>query len=710
METYRFSNIKPDFTNYNQKSQYESFISGLLKTCANVNEQRPHNRMYATNIGTEVKNQQRNDSTCAEDFKQRFPQDKEFYHNGYLQYLLTAWRFDCGIEFGPWYVWNIILHQICTLVNREPEKYRKIFTNSDKKIGILWNASEFDIHKFITLLKPNLPNNIDVFLPKFNSPPTFYNESMLGLFAETVKHYYETMILACSIPAVRIMGDIQDWHNMRSAIDTVNDIFVSNGTPVKYFDMVKKTVDDFILNLDNSDYWKDLFSVIRCGSGSQEAIKGYIKGLLLDGDSKEILTTELPDMISRYPFKDLNYLPAQECNFISGIMYSYLDDDNILVPEYHTNVTFIDVERCRLTDMEIVMRQDLLKCAKILKHYGDDYSGNHKVFIPYRREKPLEIRKVPSYEQWSAGQFACSADDEQYYKIYIADIIEHNDLVTRSGFNIDRYTDIKNEARLEKLKSKFCIWIGSDHLDPLEYRLSSIDIDFWLKQTAKYVIFEKKLISHMKDIVAYIGQYRCREMYGHLVKTYNMNVYDAFFAEMKKKPFDSKIVTETGGGRFDNFLWKYDRDDYYNVLIALIFSISKDEMLDQKIRNTIIDHLIKENSDRARDMITDLREALSRRIGNIYNYVVSYNQRCPRTEADDSVSVKEAHMKANIAMKQIISLSCDKSDQYNYSKQASIMRDIDNIKYFLNIMHTHGLCDDPDIVIDYKSLVQKYTN
>ena len=35
--------------------------------------------------------------------------DQDYYHNGYLQYLLCAWVNHLGITVGPWNIWMIII-------------------------------------------------------------------------------------------------------------------------------------------------------------------------------------------------------------------------------------------------------------------------------------------------------------------------------------------------------------------------------------------------------------------------------------------------------------------------------------------------------------------------------------------------------------------------------------------------------------------------
>src|SRR5437773_1748782 len=53
-----------------------------------------------------------NDSRKIETYREDFANKYDFYHGGYVWYLFEAYMHDCGIEIAPWYIWNVIFHQI----------------------------------------------------------------------------------------------------------------------------------------------------------------------------------------------------------------------------------------------------------------------------------------------------------------------------------------------------------------------------------------------------------------------------------------------------------------------------------------------------------------------------------------------------------------------------------------------------------------------
>ena len=387
LQTFVFDeNQKPEWKSLKTKEEFcNEFLQSSADTYARESNQKLH---LQTQLETGVLI---SPDLKVENFYYNFPSTNSggkpitTYHDGYLNYLLTAWRNDCGIEVGPWHIWNIILHQLCKTVKDDPQKYRNVFTTSSEKIEIIFNdGAMFEIDKFIEELRKYVPLNIDTFVPEFPGQPLLYRESMYGLFADMVQDFYSCGILSCSIPKIRLIGSDEDWMKLLDTVKDVNKFFDAKKVKVEYLTNATKKVFEMMTHLHDSNYWKDFFSVIRCGSGGEQEIKGHVVNLLIPRPIFK--TSELPNMISRYPFK---YYPAgskkSDMNFVSGIFYSTVDEDGFLVPEYYTNILWKNMDRCKCSNVDINDIQVQLEFVKRMDKYDDYYYGPSRKHVQQKR-------------------------------------------------------------------------------------------------------------------------------------------------------------------------------------------------------------------------------------------------------------------------------------------------------------------------------------
>ena len=101
-------------------------------------------------------------------YRKDFREDLKFYTKGYLDYLYIAYIHDIGIEIAPWYLWNVMLHQIAQIVKNSGDKFRNIFTSKSEKITIYMDRDDIDISIFASSVKEMMPdpNTYDKFFPQ----------------------------------------------------------------------------------------------------------------------------------------------------------------------------------------------------------------------------------------------------------------------------------------------------------------------------------------------------------------------------------------------------------------------------------------------------------------------------------------------------------------------------------------------------------------
>ena len=444
-------NQKPEWKSLRTKDEFcNEFLQSSADTYARQNNQKLHLRTQLESgvlISPDLK---------VENFYYDFPSTNDAgkpittYHDGYLNYLLTAWRNDCGIEVGPWHIWNVVLHQLCKTVKDDPQKYRDVFTSSSEKIEIIFNdGAMFEIDRFIAELRKYVPLNIDTFVPEFPGQPSLYRESMYGLFADMVQEFYTCGILSCSIPKIRLIGSDEDWMKLLDTVKDVNKFFDAKKVKVEYLTNATKKIFEMMTHLHDPAYWKDFFSVIRCGSGGEQEITGHVVKLLIPRPIFK--TSEVPNMISRYPFK---YHPAGEkksdMSFVSGIFYSTVDEDGFLVPEYYTNILWKNMDRCKCSDIDITDIKIQLEFVKRMTKYDDHYYGPSRKHVELKRMymenslsyshyndlKTLSQISPPTFESYfkESQQYSETPDKDalpklkKSYKKYVKLVKKHNEI------------------------------------------------------------------------------------------------------------------------------------------------------------------------------------------------------------------------------------------------------------------------------------------
>jgi len=291
-------------------------------------------------------------------------------------------------------------------------------------------------------LRGLVPTDMDKFFPAFSNPPKNYIPSMYGLFGATVQKYYATFILGCSLPKLRLLGTPADWQLL---VDTITNLLqivaklesievptepepkkeaspydnYSNGFDglksagsyeFKYLLKCQRKAQEFVANLDNPSYWSTFVYTDRCGSGGEQGVRGHIMAFL---PVHEMTTYALRKTISRYPYEDEF---GGKYNFISGIMYSELDSDGILVPQYHCGNTMWKLQTQPLPSEEKEHMKLTLRALEIL----DKYDLNNVYAETERRTYDPETggNKVTKVNVPDCVWFKKPARDNRYHYYY----------------------------------------------------------------------------------------------------------------------------------------------------------------------------------------------------------------------------------------------------------------------------------------------------
>ena len=212
------------------------------------------------------------------------------YHANYLEYLEKCWAYHRGAVLTPDIMWYTLLNEIALIISESPETYRPLFTDKAEKheIVVLSNSLvELPLDAIINELTNLVPNSFaNIFLPSFSTSTPRSVFAIYSAFADTVSPYYSYSMKLCGIPEIRLEGNVNDWVKVyihyseivHKLLEIENDFVYC-----KYYSTVSSVLFNIIrvlnLDLDANEYFKDMFRLERCGSGSQTEVEGWFASL-----------------------------------------------------------------------------------------------------------------------------------------------------------------------------------------------------------------------------------------------------------------------------------------------------------------------------------------------------------------------------------------------------------------------------------------------
>lgn len=443
-------------------------------------------------------------------------EDDQFYFQGYLEYLLTAWKEHLGIEVAPWFFWNVILWVIKEINKGEPEKYRNIWSTSNDKVDILLENDKFDINQYINKLKEYVPEEtIDNLVVTFNNQPNNYLESVYGLISEISIDYYKCMVLACNIPEVRVLGDKLEWEKLLTSIDNLKNHYQKNDCLTvdidRYLTKTSAFIKECIDNLGDKEFWSKFFFIDKCGSGSQQKVSGHIEKMLI---KHEVLVENLPKLVSRFNFKLQDDKKINKGSYITGLI-SGNNENGILVGKYAyitTQYTFDQID-----EKEIKSNLDMVKCLEILNSYSRS-NVHHTLPLSCSLEKIIKDKDV------LLGNISIEEHIENLQK-------KHNNL------DVDKTIEILKKKRKE-YEGKDFFYLIEDVIQHQEKTFKNLG-NFWELGEFKRNSISKVFVDNIKWIKGRKIQYEkghikllCDNMENIL--TYLFKKYNNFYSLQKK--------------------------------------------------------------------------------------------------------------------------------------------------------------------------------
>jgi hypothetical protein len=262
------------------------------------------------------------------------PEDSRVFHKGMLGYLDRAYADHLGVCLEPAMVWHTIMCEISTHISKHVEQYRSLFTTTPDKQTITYlGDAEWDIdpREFIYELRKRIPMGTDSFLLKFSSPPPMYDVALAAVFCEAMSPYYNYMMLSCGIPFVDVQGTVEDWQKI---IRAMTDLESKLTKAEPYFKTITPHIEKIIASIQGEEdvaFWKDIYFSQKCGSGSQQEVRGWFSDFFMETPGTPFLTN-YPTHISKFTVTQAE--TGKEFTFFSGVMDSKIVE-SCLIPKFN---------------------------------------------------------------------------------------------------------------------------------------------------------------------------------------------------------------------------------------------------------------------------------------------------------------------------------------------------------------------------------------
>ncbi len=188
------------------------------------------------------------------------------------------------------------------------------------------------------------PTDSTVFLPEFSTTTFQSRMARYAAFADLVSPYYDYMMMMCGIPYIDVQGTEEDYEKVVSGWNNLTSLFPME---TEYFSRVAKIIESIYCNLSNSEYWKSMFRLEKCGSGSDVEAYGWWTDLYRKTPSTRYVEN-FSSHLACVKYQQLDTKKNYE--MIHGLLGSTLQED-CLVPDFGS-VVFEKLEEPICESME----------------------------------------------------------------------------------------------------------------------------------------------------------------------------------------------------------------------------------------------------------------------------------------------------------------------------------------------------------------------
>lgn len=260
----------------------------------------------------------------------RFDIPGNVYHSSYLDCLSVAWDCHRGVVITPDLVWYDLLCEFAGAVRDDVEAYRHLFTSTEGKQEILVQTSDpevIPVDRLVEALGKKTVLPPDLFLPQFTTTTPRSRLAHQAAFADAASPYYNYSMYCCGIPFVDVRGSYADWEKLASYWRGLgSQLHTDRGFHLRVCGVLNRLLS----GIESPDFWRDIFSLERCGSGGQVEVGGWYSELFRKTPPVRYVENFSPHA-SRVDYRCID--TSKSYRMFHGVFSSALDDD-LLTPEF----------------------------------------------------------------------------------------------------------------------------------------------------------------------------------------------------------------------------------------------------------------------------------------------------------------------------------------------------------------------------------------
>jgi len=264
--------------------------------------------------------------------------------NGFVRAVYDAYSHHHHLSIRPEDVWFSILTQLSFHINAHPEELRSSFVaHKDQEKLVVYDVGTIetvDLGRLAVSLTHEMDKHLvdsdlhNWIMPSFTTTTTTDTITAAIIMMGSMKKYFTySMSLMCGIPSVTLLGEKEDWVNIRRRLDKLPQF----GKEPKQFSLLLSPVlDYFIRSFENVDdpkvveFWSKVADRRYGGSGSP-SLSGWITAFCFWDDEGKLLY--------RKPQTDIPAWSSDRGCDLDGTLFHQVDTDKI--PDAYVSVPVV---------------------------------------------------------------------------------------------------------------------------------------------------------------------------------------------------------------------------------------------------------------------------------------------------------------------------------------------------------------------------------